>query len=369
MRRTLFSLVPIALAACAPRDAPRKPSAPSEARATPAPAPSASASCERLPTGAPFVGEPYPEAVTWSSDGALIAAAIGQTGVASQRVEGAESVVVWSVTDGAPQKRYRLSTQAVAFAHTSQRLAFGSVSESGVIDLRTDCVLRWPRPGPLLAWALDDGALFLGSDTGVSAVQSAGGAILRQWLAPAGSPRIVSMDVGRANLALGDEVHQVQIVSLDLAHVESLPGTVNAIGNGRAVAMAPDGSRVASTTVQEIPVKYPPGTMPGSPTTHRFSVRVMSLPRRDVTAVFPGDADALAFSPDGASLAMAGTTEERLTVHVLATGETRVLDLKTSFAQQIAWSPDGRSIALADWRGAVRVYDASGVKAPRALVP
>lgn len=364
-RAFAFVFVSASLLACAKREAPRPPRPP----AARPPVVERVAPCERAPTDLARARVPYPNAVTWSGDGALVAAAVGQSGEASTHVEGADGVVVWSVADGAVKKRYRIDAQAVAFARRGERLAFASIWGSGVVDLRTDCVTRWPRRGPLVAWAPGDRALFVAGDRGVAAIDPATGARLHEWTAEPGAPRLVAMSVAPSAIAIGDELHDVRVLRPDLSRAEALPSTPNAIGNARGVAIAPDGSRAAYAEVEEIPIKYPPGTMPGSPSTHRFFVRVVSLPDAEVRARFPGDAEALAFSPDGGSLAIAGDLDQRLVVRTLATNETRVLEAKVSFPREVAWSPDGRSIALADWRGAVRVYDASGAASPRVLAP
>lgn len=325
--------------------------------------------CERAPTDLAQARVPYPNAVSWSGDGALVAAAVGQSGEASTLVEGADGVVVWSAGDGAVKKRYRIVAQAVAFAHRGERLAFASTWESGVIDLRTDCVTRWRRRGPLVAWAPDDRASFVAGDRGVTAVDPASGARLREWTVEADAPRLVSMGIASSALAIGDDLHVVRVLPPDLSRAQPLPSTPNAIGNARAVAIAPDASRAAYAEVEEIPLKYPPTTMPGPPSRQRFFVRVVSVPDAQVRARFAGDAEALAFSPDGASLAIAGMLDARLVVRALATNETRVLDPKVSFPREVAWSPDGRALALADWRGAVRIYDVGAAAPPRVLAP
>jgi WD40 repeat protein len=175
------------------------------------------------------------------------------------------------------------------------------------------------------------------------------------------------MDASATAVVLGDEVHGVRTSSVDLSRMVPLPtSTPSSVGNARAVAIAPDGSKVAFARVDEIPVHDPPGVMPGPGISYRFFVRVASVSDGEEQDVFPGDPEVLAFSPDSASLAVAG--DARLRVRTLATKEMRVLDAKVSFPRRIAWSPDKQELALADWRGAIRLYDLRlGGRLPRVL--
>lgn len=326
--------------------------------------------CEHLPTDLPAAKPPYPDSVTWSSNGALVAAAIGQSGEASSRVDGAQGIVVWSASNGEVLKRWRIPVQSVRFAHAGDRLAYASVWESGVIDLKIDCAQRWHRRGPLVTWSADDRSLFLAGFDRLAAIDPTNGALLHERPAGEESPRLVAIDASTTRLAVQDELHNVRTLGTDLSLVADLPNEPNAIGNARAVAISPDGSLVASARIENVPVKVPPNTMPGSPFTQRFFVRIVSVADGRLKSVFPGDPEALAFSPDGMSLAIAESLESRLLVRNVTTGETKVLDKKVYFPQRLAWSPDGRSVALADWRGAIRIYDVEhAASPPRILVP
>lgn len=71
----------------------------------------------------------------------------------------------------------------------------------------------------------------------------------------------------------------------------------------------------------------------------------------------PGQVVCLAYSPDGATLATAGT-DQLISLWDVATGRLRAkFTGHTGVVWSLAWSPDGQRLATAGWDGTVRVWD------------
>ena len=85
---------------------------------------------------------------------------------------------------------------------------------------------------------------------------------IREWPLPDRDVRIVSLDATKDLLAFGDTLHIVRTANVDLTRIDVLPGSTSAVVNARAVAIAPNGTAVASAVVEEIPQRYPPNVMP-----------------------------------------------------------------------------------------------------------
>jgi len=73
----------------------------------------------------------------------------------------------------------------------------------------------------------------------------------------------------------------------------------------------------------------------------------------------PGQVVCLAYSPDGATLATAGT-DQLISLWDVASGRLRAkFTGHTGVVWSLAWSPDGQRLATAGWDGSVRVWDAT----------
>src|SRR6266850_2354978 len=71
----------------------------------------------------------------------------------------------------------------------------------------------------------------------------------------------------------------------------------------------------------------------------------------------PGQVVCLAYSPDGATLATAGT-DQLISLWDVATGRLRSkFTGHTGVVWSLAWSPDGQRLATAGWDGSVRLWD------------
>lgn len=71
----------------------------------------------------------------------------------------------------------------------------------------------------------------------------------------------------------------------------------------------------------------------------------------------PGQVICVAYSPDGATLATAGT-DQLVSLWDIATGRLRAkFTGHTGVVWSLAWSPDGQRLATAGWDGTVRVWD------------
>src|SRR5205807_4018195 len=79
-----------------------------------------------------------------------------------------------------------------------------------------------------------------------------------------------------------------------------------------------------------------------------------------------GPVSALAFSPDGLRLAVAGH-EEQAYVFELSHGDRTVLDGHTDITTAIAFSPDGAQLATGSNDGTVRLWSAQNGAARRVL--
>jgi WD40 repeat protein len=71
-----------------------------------------------------------------------------------------------------------------------------------------------------------------------------------------------------------------------------------------------------------------------------------------------GNANSLAFSPDGLSLALASSNGTVYVARLPLTPATRSLQASTESVQGVAYSPDGRYLASVGGDGTARVYDA-----------
>jgi len=73
----------------------------------------------------------------------------------------------------------------------------------------------------------------------------------------------------------------------------------------------------------------------------------------------PGQVVCLAYSPDGTTLATAGT-DQLISLWDVASGRLRAkFTGHTGVVWSLAWSPDGQRLATAGWDGSVRVWDAT----------
>jgi hypothetical protein len=257
------------------------PEAAAPKRVAPPPAPAASAAaqpsaCEPVPVDLARAKQAHVDSVSWSRDGALVAAAVNQTGAAGEHVEGAEGIVVWSAHDGVVRHRYRVEAQQVAFA-SDGRLAFASWNGAGLVDLARGCARRWPAAAHMVSFGADGRSLYVAGDQWVAQLDPETGAILRAHQIEDGG-RFVVMDVAGSAVALLDEMHAARVLTNDLSSARRLATQTHSILNARAIALSPDASKVALPHVEMTAIRYPPNVMPGPPERAHVSVRVVSLP-------------------------------------------------------------------------------------------
>ncbi|MFD7733938.1 WD40 repeat domain-containing protein [Kitasatospora phosalacinea] len=140
-------------------------------------------------------------------------------------------------------------------------------------------------------------------------------------------------------LAIANPHTDVQLVLTDDGACTDFPDT--SIGNGRAVAYSPDGTRLALT---------------GDNGVHLWNTRS----RRQVSTLaegpHPAVSSGLAFSPDGALLA---STSDSGAVHLWDTATDRLLATLTGHTEastNVAFSPDGSLLAATGKDGTVQLW-------------
>jgi len=156
-----------------------------------------------------------------------------------------------------------------------------------------------------------------------------------------------------ADLELGHDL--VVRDAVTLAERARLVGGHSQLGNAHVVAMRPAGGAIAAGAARCTPWKGPAGVLPGPPNCKVFLVVVDANAKE--TARFDADAYALAWSPDGAKLAIG--TPAGLEVW---TEKTRLRETFTrdGWVHGVAWSNDGAVVAYASWDGFVHLHDATG---------
>ena len=318
-------------------------------------------------------------------------------------VDGSGAIAAWSLAPGAqPPPRVLGTTAAVAsvsLAAGGTRLAFATADASVVVvDVATGAevvLLRGAGAMPATTQLADDGEKLV----------TASGAQLRLWnlptggmpprAAPAAPPTVVALDHTTGRLALGlangqlvlDAV-QPSAPAADTLEYFGHRGAVTAVAVNVERALAVTGGAdgvvrtwdLASgmpTAVGVEPAQASIGVVAVAPDARWVAsgsgteVRVTNA--ADGASVVErgvgGAVTALAFAPDGATLAI-GDTTGTLTVVPLEGAGREITAQASGASTALAFARDGAKLAVADARGAVRlvrVADGALIGAPRTL--
>jgi WD40 repeat protein len=238
--------------------------------------------------------------------------------------------------------------QAVAFSKEG-RLAARAKDLTGA---KKDHVLLWPADALTtaqgkqfdapreelranLAFIPESEIFVFGSSTKAAGAWGPSGALCRDWHLPRGDARLVAVSKKRVMATL-DGGCNIDLWDLE---AEDPVGTIQFSGDVFALAFSPDGSRlaVAGTKIQVY-------RMPGC----RMLYELEGLKKKS---------SCLAFSSDGELLVTGG---DDLSLHLWNARNGKSLDLLTGHASPIegvAISPDGKRIASCSLDGSVKLWD------------
>jgi WD40 repeat protein len=152
----------------------------------------------------------------------------------------------------------------------------------------------------------------------------------------------LAFSADRSRLASRDSHGVVKVWDMATYRERTSIQAYNSGGMGHALAFAPDGTLLATASVNDPSVRLwdaasgaPLGTLPGG--------------ALGVTA--------MAFSPHGKMLAIARPDGVVAVWDVIARGELGLLKSKGASLQTLAFAPDGRLLATSSTDGAVRLWD------------
>jgi WD40 repeat protein/beta-lactamase regulating signal transducer with metallopeptidase domain len=293
-------------------------------------------------------------ALAYSPDGATLAVADGPANAAG-------GVALWDLATRrlrAALEGHERGVAAVAFSPDGATLA--SADWSGVVRL-WDAATGRPRDafgGPQRVLRLvfsPDGAVLAaaGADRSVTLWDLESGSELARFTCPGGRLHLAFSPDGRRLAVSGGDTEpgpgvQDEVTIWDVAtrsRAASLSGHNRAI---IALAFAPDGATLATSGLDR-------------------AVRIWDLATgrtRRALAGLPCPAQSLAFSPDGRVLALAGRDDAIVALHDTQTGALvgRLIG-HCGPVRDVSFSPDGRSLATAGSDRAIKLWDLSAVHA------
>ncbi|MGW7381844.1 nSTAND1 domain-containing NTPase [Streptomyces sp. NPDC054794] len=290
------------------------------------------------------------------------------------------SVLLWDAASGRLRTSLPGHTAAVislAFSPDGHSLATGS--EDGVLRLwdlaadqsqrvlstppdRTDTqassatkrypTRRYPTLRTLNDMAFSPGGRTLASHTvgnhGVLLRDAATGRIRKRLALHDGDVEALAFSPDGHTLATGDFDHGVELWNTSTGRLQrSMPG----FGAGAEyLAFSPDGHTLATSNIER-------GVELWNPTTGHLRHSLPGFPSDVKTAEFSLDTDALAFSPDGHTLATGGM-DRVVRLWDVPTGRlVKSLPGHTTTVVSLAFSPDGRTLAAGSDDHAIRLWD------------
>jgi WD40 repeat protein len=285
------------------------------------------------------------------------------------------NIILWDLSTGRPRgpslTGHRGYVSHLAFSPDGQILASGVDRTVTLWDVATSDVLGSPletltRPVMSLAFSSDGGTLVVGSAKDLWLWNVASGQPPVKPAAEFGGPiRAISPD--DRTLALVSR-YGVRFADIETAEhlTEALEGHSNQI---HGLAFSSDGRRLAtasydeSVIVWDVAGRLPAGEPPqdDSSAGGATSGSQDDLPRDMTLLGHDGRVLAVAFSPDGRTLA-SGSTDNTIILWDVATGGSigEPLHGHNNWVRSLAFSPDGQTLASSSADGTIILWDMTG---------
>jgi WD40 repeat protein len=294
--------------------------------------------------------------------GACGAAISGDGKLAAVALDNEGAVRVWSLEDGSLVRAFTdglALVSSVAFGAGQRLLAGGLDGTIAVLDVATGLRtggIDWPAAGqgtvPIRALAVSADGRRVAAGRHETTLSSDGIALwtieppqlVRSLPALAGTHRAVAFSADGALLAAGDADGNVRVFAAD-SGAEKTWGTKGHTARILDAELSPDGSTLATASRDR-------------------TVRLWSLESgAELASIALADREprALAFSPDGRTLACAAedvsgreAKEHRVLFHSVPAGEPLRTIVTEGDVSAVAWAPDGTTVAYATGRRTLR---------------